>query len=441
MAVKYLRKALRFVMGGRMRHPTLSRVLFLGTWDKLAWICVIGGVVLLGMHLARPRSVADLSTTPVAHGAPHSVSSSSSSTAQLGQRDVPVSVRPVVEPLLEVTASEMGLIRAQIQPPASRRVSTSYLLHLLRVHGLNGRFEDKRFSSGEEILRTLTVASSGKDYWENAPLVQTLFGWRFPTGGYEGVRRDLSLELHRDQTIAALAELGLPLSHPLHGISGSGTVRDVLADSLANFHLDQQELAWTALAYSLYLPPTRSWTNRYGEPFCFDDLASTIVERRLDAESCGGTHLLYSLTVLARVDQQVAVLSAPVRERLWSWLRRAVDVAVATQEPDGTWHSGWSYALLPTIAPEGWSYMDVKANRVIMTGHIVEWMLYLPEALQVRPHTLKQAGRWLKKELLEAPQAQKERHFCPYSHAACVLRQMAFVSEEKGTSPNQAADR
>jgi len=271
--------------------------------------------------------------------------------------------------------------------------------------------------------------------------VQTPFGWRFPTGGYEGVRRDLSLELHRDQTLAALAELGLPLSHPLHGMSGSGTVRDVLADSLANFHLDQEELAWTALAYSLYLRPTRSWTNRYDEAFCFDDLASTVLDRPLDAESCGGTHLLYSLTVLARVDQQTPVLSAAVRERLWKYLQRAVDAAVGTQQPDGSWHSGWNYTSLPKGAPQGWSYKDGGTERIAATGHIAEWMLYLPEALQVRPHTLKQAGCWLKKELSETPLELKEERYCPDSHAACVLRQIAFVSEEEGTWANLAADR
>src|SRR5207302_3298465 len=122
------------------------------------------------------------------------------------------------------------------------------------------------------------------------PLVGPALGWRSPTGGAEGTARDPSMELHRDQTLAAFAELGLPLSFTLQGDGGTGTLRDVLDDSLANFHLGQKELAWTALAYALYLPPVKSWINRYGERFGFDQLVSEMLDRPLDAESCGGTH-------------------------------------------------------------------------------------------------------------------------------------------------------
>ena len=200
----------------------------------------------------------------------------------------------------------------------------------------------------------------------------------------------------------------------------------MLADSLANFHLSQQEIAWTLIAYSLYLPPIASWTNRYGEKFSFDDLVTKVLVRSLDAESCGGTHLLYSLTVLARADEQRPVLSDSTRRELEDYLRRAVNVVVATQQDNGSWHSAWNYTLLPGGEPRRWSTRDDDASRLVMTGHITEWLLYLPEELQVEGSVVKRAGIWLKDQLLKASLATKEEQFCPYTHATCVLRQISF---------------
>jgi hypothetical protein len=397
-----------------------------------SWACVLGGLALLG---AREASHIGLRRQSV-H--PSGLSSASwlqrDPSSRVTERVAPFAVRPLTSPLLQVTRSQSEQIRNQILPPRSRGASSSYLLHLLRVHGLDVCYKDERFPSGSQILRTLTDSETGKRYWGNTPLVRTSWGWRFPTGGPEDAARDFSLELHRDQTLAAFAELGLPLNYPLHGDDGEGSLRDVLTDSLANFHLKQKELAWTTLAYALYLPPVQSWSNRYGERYSFDQLVGEMLGRSLEAESCGGTHLLYSLTILARVDQAEPILSDAVRRRLWTTLGNAVRVAVSHQQTDGSWHSGWSYELLPEAAPEGWSFKDEKATRVLLTGHIGEWFLSLPDELRVDPRALEQAGRWLMKELLDASVGLKEAEFCPYTHAARVLHQITFVPEESGSA-------
>jgi hypothetical protein len=142
-----------------------------------------------------------------------------------------------------------------------------------------------------------------------------------------------------------------------------------------------------------------------------------------------------------RVDAQHPILSKYTRARLRDRLAHALDVAARSQGPDGSWHIGWNYELLPSRAPEGWSYPDLPSNRVTMTGHIAEWLLYLDEPFNVSPTVLIAAANNLRRALYEATTDLKEQQFCPYSHAACVLRQVGYVLEEEAPRTHPATDR
>src|SRR5262249_24044707 len=137
----------------------------------------------------------------------------------------------------------------------------------------------------------------------------------------------------------------VPLSHPLRFTDGTLSLREVLRDSIANYHPHQKELEWTALAYGLYLPPAREWTNRFGERESFDGLVEQLLARDLHKSSCCGTHVMYTLTILARVDQQTPILGPEVRDRLWQKLCHAVRVALEAQAADGSWSPDWNKAL------------------------------------------------------------------------------------------------
>jgi hypothetical protein len=343
-------------------------------------------------------------------------------------RLAPLEIRPRAEPLLAVSPAQDQWLREQIQPPQKRKLTSSYCLHLLRVHGLHEPLHHPDFSSGEVVLRLLTDDQFGAAHFGNPAVVRTRSGVRFPTADVEAAG-DPSREFHRDHTLAAFAELGLPLSYPLHLQGREAPLREALRDSLANFYPKQKELPWTALAYALYLPPEREWVNRYGERSSFDELTGELLGTSLEEASCGGTHLLYTLTILARVDQQTPILSEPVRDRLWAHLRRAVDVAVRSQQPDGSWPAGWYRELLPGSAPALGTAPE-GADRLLITGHLAEWLLYLPPDLAAPPEVLRRAGLWLQQRLSAASPEDKELLFCPYSHAACVLRRLTYVPGE-----------
>jgi hypothetical protein len=343
-------------------------------------------------------------------------------------RDRPLTVRPLVSRLVPVTKEDMGWIHRQIQVPREIKIHSSYCLHLLRVHGLEERLERGRFSRGRDIVALLTDDRAGAACLGGEPLIPTYTGARFPTkGSREKGSNKPWLETHRDQTLAAFGELGLPLSLRLTVAGKASTLRDVLRDSIAEFHLGQDEIVWTAMAYALYLPPTRDWINRYGEPYSFDQLVIEMLNRSLNSVSCGGTHLLYALSLLERCDREVPVLSAPVRERLGQYLERCVAVLQRTQRADGSWAQDWNRELLPPSDRLGLWPVDTAGSRMLITSHLGEWLLYLRDGLRPPDDTLNRVGVWLAKALRGATEGDQEREVCPYSHAVCTLRQVAFV--------------
>ena len=353
-------------------------------------------------------------------------------------RNEPLPIRPLVRALLPLPEARMRWLRGLMRPPPTKRLNSPYCLHVMRVHGRAAPGAD---SSEVDPLRLLTDEGTGRACFGKPAFVRTRSGVRFPTGTLETVRKDASLELHRDQTLAAFSELGLSLATPLVVGGDRAELRDVLRDSIANFHLAQKELAWTALAYALYLPPVRSWTNRFGESYTFDDLAGALMDCSLREASCGGVHLMYTLTALLRADAQEPVVSAAVRARLREYLANGVAVATKAQGEDGSWPPTWNTPLLPEVIREELSPEDTAEARMLMTGHLAEWMLYLPDGLRPADDVLRRAAGWLLAALSAASPADLERQFCPYSHACCTLRQLCFVPEEVPHDRSTSDDR
>jgi hypothetical protein len=394
----------------------------------LIGLVFLGGLfrALSGPWLPGPTDPARLAADPIL---------GSADTA----RTVPLRIGPYPRQALAVLPEDRERILGQIRPFDRQHNYLALCLHVLRVHGLTATFAQGDLPSSEAILELLTSEEAGRKYFGSPAFIKTRSGVRYPTAGPDDIVRSTAWQSHRDQVLAAFAELGIPLTQPLRFANTTLSVREVLRDSIANYHAGQEELVWTGLAYALYLPPARSWRNRYEERTSFDELVAELLSRPLDRSPCAGTHLAYTLTVLGRVDRQQPVLTEPVRERLWQWLRQARDAALATQAPDGSWTVDWNRALLADgeqkpMAPD----VNNLHSRLLTTGHVAEWLLYLPEDLTVPESCLRRAGWWLCERLRVAAPDQVRDEFCPYTHAARVLLLLTVAPEE--ASPRPAGD-
>ncbi len=327
---------------------------------------------------------------------------------------IPLSLGSIGSFAFPCSAGEAKWFRAQMVPRAEN-LNQGQCLHMLYLHGSDAEFEDCRFSSSAELLRVFLDTDVSEKLFGQPCFVKSRFGVRVP-GDAKSSAAD---EAHRDQTLAVLGHLGVSSGTKITlANSEKATVRDAIDDSIATFDLGTAELEWIAWAYAMYLPPNRRWTNRFGDCFTFDMLVGALRSKSLPSASCGGAHVLFSLTMILRADGHSAILTDASRRSLEEFLVFARDEAIGNQHDDGSWSLSWHRKLVPKTV-ESMVY-DSSSGRLIATGHIAEWLLYLPEELQPPEEVYRKAALWLASELRRVELKQSEL-FCPFTHALFVV--------------------
>lgn len=310
----------------------------------------------------------------------------------------------------------------RIALPPKGEAGLSDCLHVLRVRGLESRVSQEPHSM--LLLDAVTKNEVAQELLGHKTMFRTREGVRVATAGLDGVS-NRAFESHRDQCLAEFAQLGLPLETSIQVDGRGATIRDLLRDSVANFYLFQSEICWTAVAYSFYLPPAISWTDKFGESHSFDDVAGELVRRPLTGASCAGTHRVYALTVLCGVDSEIPILSPEIRQQAEDALHEKVIIAVQNQSEDGSWTLDWA-SDVGTVA----SNENTDMTRLLVTGHVMEWMTILPDNLRPSITVLHKARRWLLANFRERATALRSDEICPYSHAAIALNRLAFCLDE-----------
>jgi hypothetical protein len=225
---------------------------------------------------------------------------------------------------------------------------------------------------------------------------------------------------HVDKLLAVLGEIGIPRSTSVRTQTSDKSVADVLADSVARFQLGQSELEWTAVAYSSYLPPSRSWVNRFGERFTFDDLADALLQRPEGEGPCYGTHVLYALNYLIRIDEACAVLEPVTVARIRQRLQQASMNLENAQYSTGAWSEDWH-------VPRGEARSSLPEpplaakNIVRASGHHLEWIALAPYDVRPSQACVARASSYLLRRGLSFAPSEIGESYGPLTHAARAL--------------------
>lgn len=310
---------------------------------------------------------------------------------------------------------------------AADRPSPSALLHTSRLAPLVGSavtsWMERDFAERVTCLRLQDVF---QDTWRGLETRQSQDGERIE---------------HRDQLLSALADFGVALTCKLECGSATSadaartrTVRDLLRTSIDEFHLHQAEMSWTVMAYVLYMPPQLHWQNRYGEQFDFDDVAEALITKPLKSESCGGIHLMCAATTMLRIDADERLLQPAVGERLRDFVALRVQEAEKSQLPDGSWPSMWSSDS--GEGPVAATAMASIRQRLMITGHLLEWFDLLPAEIQPPDSTVRSALLWIVPTLQSLTPEELAADICPCTHALLAASRVApHVSGEASASP------
>lgn len=303
------------------------------------------------------------------------------------------------------------------KPIASKTISG--LCHILLYYG-TGKTDLDGFPSGSLALDILTDESKAIAVFGSTPMIRTRNGMRYFLAK-DPLSSSSFGEAHRDQCLATFAVLNLPLSYTIRMRSESLSLQHILAESIANFGMEQGELTWTAQAYTKYLPPKKEWINRFGQSTSFSDLANKLLSSNLMEQSCGGTHVVGALVEIYAAHLRHEILDVKTAARVKSFLIFIVEEARERQLSDGTWNFQWCAKNARTPLPSIY-------QQLLVTGHLLEVLLRIREVLPVPREPLVRAAEALP-PLLEAPELEGAvSMLCPFTHAS---RAVTAVHNEK----------
>ncbi|MBI1348982.1 hypothetical protein GC163_22140 [bacterium] len=333
---------------------------------------------------------------------------------------VPRSTPLVIEPLYDdpelVSDEELAAVLWKVQPrfPQSH-LKPNHVEHALRTWSVRATFHDPEVMSGRDMEEFLTDHGRFLASWgnETTPLLSEFDdGVSVRWGRLEGG------SVHHDHWLASLTEAGVTIDEPVFTPNGRDhSIRDVLQRSLRDFRVDEVETEWSALAYGLWLPPQSSWTIRDGRTVSFDLLASRLMRGERSLGVCSGTHRVYSLMVLIRLDDEYQILSPAARASVWSYLEGVRDAIIASQFPDGHWPSNWPQGANALTNPAP----DELFKQVIATGHHLEWLAIAPRELHPPHDQILKAADWVIRTTREQSQSDILARYTFFSHVGNAL--------------------
>jgi len=349
-------------------------------------------------------------------------------------RNFPLQIEPVLVGVNRIDESRVVGILA-IAVPRWDPPTVPIMLHALRLWGADAKFVNAEPNdSSERFIETLLNSKKCDNLIGqfNGFLTATDRGVRVLTSG-DMLKTSINAEPHVDKLLQVLGECQIPLNKlVIDSDLGRHTVEDILRESFWRFSLTQ-ELEFTTNAYVLWLPPTKHWTNRFGQQFSFDDLAEALISRPIGEGVCQGTHVPYALTMMIRANMLYPGTLSPSQVKAAETRLMEISVALEFNEsPNGGWDKYWSGGYIER--PEN-MFFEFKPHfdRIAVTGHHLEWIAMAPENLRPSATVIQRSEEALARQIegLSDEDLDKPKGYLPITHAArafMFLRGTRFAS-------------
>lgn len=312
-----------------------------------------------------------------------------------------------------VDSERLHRVLARLTPDfGSHRPPINFVDHALRFWGVSATFDDDSALSGAELRELLLDHRAFAEAWgtETKPFL-------IPDTRGEGLRfrtrSGPATASHVDHTLAGLAEVGTPLDYPVLTPHGERLLIEAFHQSIREFSLNQEEYEWSTLVFLHYLSDIPQWYSSEGQLITWDRLAGRLMRQRLNQGVCYGQHRLYVLAALLQHDAQRPCLSEVIREAVRAHLADATARLVATQHAEGYWDGAWPGQEREGSAAQNPGPLGARADRLLATGHVLEWWAYAPPEALPADDVLQRTIDWLSSEL-EALSAAEIRRFYPF---------------------------
>ena len=336
------------------------------------------------------------------------------------ERTEPLVATPLYDEPGVVSDEELAAVLNQIVPRFDlAKTKPNFVEHALRTWHADAEFQEPEVMSGADMRDFLIDYGQFMLSWgaDTPPLLQAR-----NTGVYVRWGHDEGASYHHDHTLACLTEALVPLDQIVRAPQRpNATMKQMVEQALYDFQLDERETEWSALAFGLWLPPTREWTNGNGRKLNFDMIARRQMRGGKQYGVCGGTHRVYSLMVLVRMHDRFqaesgeGILSDEVRAEAYSYLESVRDILEVTQMDDGRWPYTWPSGE-EAMKDENPEYRDV-----IATGHHLEWLAIAPTDLHPPREMIEKAADWIIDNTTSKTYEEIMDSYTFYSHVGNAL--------------------
>lgn len=333
-------------------------------------------------------------------------------------REEPLTVRPTYDMPVVVGDDQLRRVLLKLRPRnLGAKTKINHIDHALRFWTPHAKFDDPAFFSGEQLRGVLTDTRQFMALYgpTAAPLLSD-----GPYGVRVRVQEGLQSSSHVDHTVAGLAEVGTPLTFPVVTPTHVTTYRAMLEQALHDFSLNQIEYEWTALAMISFLPPAQGWRTAEGQEITFDRIAQRLMREELPRGVCFGNHRLHTLTMFLRIDDEQHVLTPGTRAEIIGFLCDNTVKLIRHQHSDGYWDGKWPDQPAGSDVNVNLSG-DGLADRILATGHALEWWALAPQECHPPREVLAKAGQWMVRTIDNLTPEQTENYFTYLSHAGRAL--------------------
>ena len=332
------------------------------------------------------------------------------------ERQEPLVIAPLYDDPGVVSDEELAAVLVQVQPRfPPNNLRPNHVEHALRTWHVDAEFQDPAVMSGTD-MRDLLL-DNGRFMLSWGPDIPPLLEDR-PTGVYVRWGHETGASVHHDHTLACLSEAGVALDQPVRSPGRpNGTLQQMIEQAIYDFDLDERETEWSAMGFGLWLPPQKEWVNGHRRNLSFDMIARRQMRGGKTYGVCGGTHRVYSLMSLVRLDDEFDILSDEVRGEAMDYLRSVRDILIVTQHEDGHWPYNWPDGEAALEKPENYeAYKDV-----IATGHHLEWLAIAPKELHPPHEMIQKAADWIIENTTSKTKAEILDNYTFYSHVGNAL--------------------
>ena len=327
----------------------------------------------------------------------------------------PSTIVPLRDEPRVVTDDQLIAVLQRMRPSGDM-TRINDLLHSLRLWGDEAAFDDPAFWSGAE-MRDVFIDDEAfrRLYGNDEPPLIKISGERVDVRPWTAWSpHEASSSAHANDVLATFAEIGLSPTHSIHARAGQVVVADLLRTAMCDYHRDQLENEWTAIAYARWMHPAPPWSNHWGRMVSVDDMVDDLLEQPLLSGVCGGTHRLEALVVLLRSDDESKSLGPWTRAKAMGRLTHVRDLLAQSQSTEGWWDKSWPSGEAPSRASN-------LEERILATGHHLEWLALAPKEVQLPREQIVRAAQWLAIAMHEVDDHTLAQQYGPFSHAARAL--------------------